>query len=200
MPEILNLIRRDRVRRGRISVDRFDEPESLRRAGISERARERLRILRPADGRPPLDVISRQPNGRRPHSLSLSLTDHTRAPRARGLLAEVVDGVKRDGSNGADLRESFDAFWDAFPKKAGKGAAWKWWHKRKPIPELLATMIAALDWQRRQEHWLRDGGRYIPNPLTWLNAERWQDEPTRIPHMNATTIALLKAGEELLKS
>ena len=124
----------------------------------------------------------------------------TRAPRARGRLAEVVDGVKRDGSNGADLRESFDAFWDAFPKKAGKGAAWKWWHKRKPIPELLATMIAALDWQRRQEHWLRDGGRYIPNPLTWLNAERWQDEPTRIPHMNATTIALLKAGEELLKS
>lgn len=133
-------------------------------------------------------------------SPSPSRVQKTRATRARDLLAgEVVDVAKREGANGVDLRAGFDAFWDAFPKKTGKAAVWKWWQKRKPDAGLLATMAAALEWQRRQDNWLRDGGRYIPNPLTWLNAERWQDEPTRIPRMSDRTIGLVRASEEFLK-
>ena len=42
---------------------------------------------------------------------------------------------------------------------------------------LLDKMLAALDWQKQSDGWRRDSGRYIPNPATWLNARRWEDEP-----------------------
>jgi hypothetical protein len=37
-------------------------------------------------------------------------------------------------------------------------------------------MLRALSWQRAQDQWTKDGGQYIPNPATWLNQKRWEDE------------------------
>ena len=37
-------------------------------------------------------------------------------------------------------------------------------------------MLEALTRQRGSDQWTRDNGRYIPNPSTWLNQERWSDE------------------------
>ena len=42
-------------------------------------------------------------------------------------------------------------------------------------------MLAALQWQKQTESWQRDSGRYVPNPATWLNARRWEDEPEGSP-------------------
>ena len=39
-------------------------------------------------------------------------------------------------------------------------------------------MIAAIEAQKASEQWTREGGRYIPNPATWLNGGRWEDEMT----------------------
>ena len=41
--------------------------------------------------------------------------------------------------------------------------------------DLLNQMLAALEVQKRSRQWQRDGGRYVPNPLTWLNQQRWED-------------------------
>lgn len=71
--------------------------------------------------------------------------------------------------------ELFDQFWSAYPKKVGKGAAKKRFKSLKPDDELVQQMLSALDWQSETEQWRRDGGRYIPNPGTWLNQERWLD-------------------------
>ena len=30
---------------------------------------------------------------------------------------------------------------------------------------------------KTSEQWLREGGRFIPNPSTWINQGRWDDEP-----------------------
>ncbi len=79
--------------------------------------------------------------------------------------------------NGSLLRERFDRFWDAYPKKVGKDAAWRAWQKRRPDESLVAAMVTALAWQARQDNWQREQGRFVPNPATWLNAGRWQDEP-----------------------
>jgi hypothetical protein len=38
-------------------------------------------------------------------------------------------------------------------------------------------MLEALDWQRRQPGWLKDGGQFVPYPASWLNARSWEDEP-----------------------
>lgn len=76
---------------------------------------------------------------------------------------------------GADDR--FDAFWAVYPAKVGKEAARKAFAKVNPDAALLAAMVAAIAWQARSEKWTKDKGAYIPNPATWLNQGRWQDEP-----------------------
>lgn len=97
------------------------------------------------------------------------------------------------------LRERFGDFWKVYPRKVGKDAAWKAWQKRKPDAETTATMIAALAWQKQQDAWLREGGRYVPNPATWINQGRWQDEPQTTPRVNDRTLATARAVEEFLQ-
>lgn len=75
--------------------------------------------------------------------------------------------------SGVDAR--FDEFWSAYPKKTGKDAAKKAFMARKPSPQLLADMLAAVAVQRQSRDWTKDGGQYIPNPATWLNQGRWMD-------------------------
>ena len=70
----------------------------------------------------------------------------------------------------------FDAFWLVYPKKVGKGDARKAFEKIKPSKDLAGRMIAAVQTQSQSEQWKRDHGRYIPNPSTWLNQQRWDDE------------------------
>ena len=36
--------------------------------------------------------------------------------------------------------------------------------------------MTALEAQKKSLQWSKEGGQYIPNPTTWLNQERWEDE------------------------
>lgn len=74
----------------------------------------------------------------------------------------------------------FAEFWKAYPKKVGKASCLNAWKKLKPTAELHDHIMAALEAQKRSEQWQREGGRFIPNPLTWLNQGRWDDEPTEV--------------------
>ena len=69
--------------------------------------------------------------------------------------------------------EAFDVFWESYPKKVGKEAARKAFAKVK-VP--VETLVAAVEEQKRGGQWQRDNGQYIPNPATWLNQGRWEDE------------------------
>lgn len=70
----------------------------------------------------------------------------------------------------------FDEFWTAYPRKVGKGAARKAWIKIRSPSKLLSVMLEAIEKQKSCDQWKRDGGQYIPNPATWLNGQRWEDE------------------------
>jgi hypothetical protein len=70
----------------------------------------------------------------------------------------------------------FESFWKAYPKKTGKDAAFIAWKKRKADLPALDDLLAILDGHKKQASWNKDGGQYIPNPATWLNQGRWQDE------------------------
>ena len=59
----------------------------------------------------------------------------------------------------------------------GKGAALKAWEKIRPTDEIVSQMRDALAWQCKQPQWSKDGGVYVPNPATYLNQRRWEDEP-----------------------
>lgn len=72
--------------------------------------------------------------------------------------------------------QDFEAFWQAYPRKVGKDAAFRAWKRKRrelPPPDELAAILAR---QCHCEQWQRDGGQYIPHPATWLNGGRWQDE------------------------
>lgn len=69
---------------------------------------------------------------------------------------------------------AFNEFWLAYPKKTGKDAALKAWRLKRPR---IDDVMYALSWQRKSWQWLRDNGQYIPNPATYINQGRWQDEP-----------------------
>jgi uncharacterized protein YdaU (DUF1376 family) len=67
----------------------------------------------------------------------------------------------------------FNEFWNAYPRKVGKGAAEKAWAKSSPDLQAVLTTLA---WQTKQDGWTKDGGAFIPHPGTYLNQRRWEDE------------------------
>jgi hypothetical protein len=105
--------------------------------------------------------------------------------------------------------EEFQAFWTAYPRKVGKGAAFAQWGKIKAPKPTLETLRHAVAAALASDQWKRDGGKYIPHPATWLSQRRWEDgdaahaaamaarNPTA-PAKQAEIDALLrKAGVEL---
>lgn len=70
----------------------------------------------------------------------------------------------------------FLRFWEQYPKKTGKDAAWKSWQKRNGDRPKIEAILEAIKNQRIGDQWTRDGGQYIPNPATWINQGRWADE------------------------
>jgi len=79
-------------------------------------------------------------------------------------------------SNPNALNARFDSFWKSYPRKTGKGEARRSFEKLKVGEPLLADILKAIERQKASDQWKRDGGRYIPNPSTWLNQGRWEDE------------------------
>ena len=71
---------------------------------------------------------------------------------------------------------SFDLFWDKYPKKVKKKKARELWQKLRPDAALASVILAALERQKCSDRWQRDGGQYIPDPTTWLNGRRGEDE------------------------
>ncbi len=70
----------------------------------------------------------------------------------------------------------FNAFWDAYPKKRGKGNAVKAWNNVVTGKEVIYEIMEALESARKCKDWSRDKGQFIPYPATWLNGRRWQDD------------------------
>jgi hypothetical protein len=70
----------------------------------------------------------------------------------------------------------FDPFWSAYPRKTGKGAARKAWPKalaKVGGPDPPGLLLSALE--RVKRTWT--DSKFIPHASTWLNEERWEDEP-----------------------
>lgn len=76
-----------------------------------------------------------------------------------------------------ELLTDFDVVWKVYPRKVGKKKAREVWKKLNPSAAMVQTMLATLTWQVKQPAWMKDGGAYVPHLATWLNQERWDDEP-----------------------
>lgn len=94
----------------------------------------------------------------------------------------------------------FDAFWRAYPRREGKGAARKAWDRA--IRRARAEDIIA-----GAQRYGADPNRvdqFTAHASTWLNAERWTDEPlparTAGPGRRSSTAGTMDAARALLAS
>lgn len=109
-----------------------------------------------------------------------SLTDH--GALTEPSLAERKGKEQGTGKRNARVRVSdldadsdFVAFWAAYPRRTDKGHAKTAWLKMLKGAADPAEVIAAAE--RFAMRTRGDDPKFIPHPSTWLNGERWADEP-----------------------
>ena len=88
----------------------------------------------------------------------------------------LARGEKRREEKSKKLHWSndFDRWWRIYPKKVAKKPCRDKWRRMKPDPDILVR-----DVQARIEHDEQWKQGYIPNPLTYLNQERFNDDISR---------------------
>jgi len=85
----------------------------------------------------------------------------------------------------------FEEFWKIYPRKDSKGKAKTIWNKlcnklTKDRPE-WEEIKSAIEEQKKSQRW--QDKQFIPLPTTWLNQERWIDDPKEMnsfSHPNTT--------------
>lgn len=85
----------------------------------------------------------------------------------------IATSVTRENS-GDDATEGFEAWWKLYPRKVGKGQARKAYTSalKKADADTLADSAEAYG-----QKVIGTDPRFIAHPATWLNGERWLDEP-----------------------
>jgi len=79
--------------------------------------------------------------------------------------------------------ELFDRFWKLYPRKQDKAKAAKAFAKLKVTDDLFNLIAKGLTAQAASNDWIKDNGKFVPMPTTWLNGKRWEDEvkpPTNV--------------------
>lgn len=69
----------------------------------------------------------------------------------------------------------FALFWESYPKKMAKKEAQKAWKQLSVNETLYQEICDAVEKQKQQEEWLKEKGKYVPYPSTWLRGERQKD-------------------------
>lgn len=103
-------------------------------------------------------------------------TNNNKSDHSYSSLISDQNQTRTRSKPGANYAADFLNFWEAYPRRVGKGDAWKSWQKSTPA---IADVLKALAWQSRSQDWTKEGGKYIPNPATYLNQRRWEDEPSK---------------------
>ena len=112
----------------------------------------------------------------------------TKAKAKTNSVTETVTVTETETKENDARAARFAEFWAAYPRKTGKEAARRAFKKLRPAKELHERILRAVDEQKRGIQWLRDGGRFVPNPATWLNQGRWDDEAAEPPPVSGLPV------------
>lgn len=88
----------------------------------------------------------------------------------------------------------FDDWWAAYPKKVGKKPALQKWRSRGLDAVADALIADVLHRAANDDGWLRG---YVPDPLTYLNQDRWEDDLRAAPVARSTAPALAAPSKTL---
>jgi len=114
-------------------------------------------------------------------------TERNRTQAERKQTPDKIRLDKDKNTNTVDQPDGFDTFWSAYPKKVGKPAALKAFRSAK-INGHLPEVLADLEDKAGSEAWTKAGGQFVPNPATYLNQRRWEDEKPHSPDIFAGAI------------
>ena len=81
----------------------------------------------------------------------------------------------RTEENPPKAYDYFSDFWKEYPKKTAKADAQKAFGKLNMNDALMERVMDGLFRAIESEAWLKDGGKFIPYPATWINGRRWED-------------------------
>jgi hypothetical protein len=151
--------------RARVEADRDYDRERKRR--VRQLARQNGnsqvdgQIVR--TGHPPESGPDSERNPNRSVSVSVSESVSNPPTPRRGKSAPPTDDDPH-----------WSAFWAAYPRKVGKGQARKAWPKATKAAD-PADIIAGANHYAEQRRGQEP--QYTAHPATWLNGERWTDQP-----------------------
>jgi len=102
-------------------------------------------------------------------------TERNRTQTERDRTPDKIREEKNKNTNTVDQPDGFESFWSAYPKKVGKPAAIKAFRSAK-INGHLPDVLADIEDKAGSEAWTKAGGQFVPNPATYLNQRRWEDQ------------------------
>ena len=106
-----------------------------------------------------------------------TLPEHSQnTPSTLPHFRDRTEGNRREQTYSSSSDDGFNEFWKAYPRKVGKGDAFKVWKKLSPNEDFRSEILSAVIAQSKWPDWIKDGGQFIPHPATWLNGCRWEDE------------------------
>lgn len=89
---------------------------------------------------------------------------------------QITDGVEGSGKERSNTAPNgFDDFWKTYPKRTAKPAALKAFRAAK-INGHLGEVLLHVGKMSESDDWKKNLGQFIPNPATYLNQRRWEDE------------------------
>lgn len=98
---------------------------------------------------------------------------------ASGVLAPRLQlAVPEERRGETETDDLFDLFYQAYPKKVSKPAAAKAFKAVKISSTLITVVLADIERRKSSADWKKENGKFVPNPATYLNQRRWEDETT----------------------
>ncbi len=73
---------------------------------------------------------------------------------------------------------AFTAFWDAYPSKIDRNAAWEAWRTLRPDAATAQAILRALEAWKTSSQWTEDGGRFVPQAAKFISKEHWKSPPS----------------------
>ncbi len=108
----------------------------------------------------------------------LKLTQSPTKGPSKGLKRpiSISKGIGNGKSKGKEYSALFLEFWQSYPRKTDKVKAFGIFQRKEIDRALLDRILKALHWQRDSKSWAEG---FIPHPSTYLNGDRWEDEPAK---------------------
>jgi len=116
--------------------------------------------------------------------------------RARALIPDsttesITESIAQDTRDVSAPDQSFDRFWSLYPRHDDKKAARRSWSRIARSQH--DAIYADIDRRMASGEWT-PGSQFIPMPTTYLNRERWNDEPRPSGHLSPQPIDPIAAA------